>query len=378
MGVTVCKGDTVEPFLIITGGCSPYRFSWQPSSGLSNDSVASPFIIVNDSLSYTITVTDSIGNSTTFIYTVRPTYIPEVSIHITPYTCNMDSARFYPDFRDAGSSPTIQWFVNGVYDTTSHFRTFHGLQAGDSISCLLTTNNLPCPQQSTASGYYIFNPAPIPVITYSAPVLSSTPAFAYQWYFNSGHMFGESNQTVLPQNTGNYTVKIWDSTGCSAISAPYYFQHTSVIENLYDQFLIFPNPASTYIMLKGFGENAEIELYDMYGSLIQTIQSGISSILEIDLSKFPAASYVISLQSDKTFMVKRFTIIRWLPPHSAAIVWVPAAKDFQPFAFKKWISNPHWKLINSPQPISANKSQRNKILKLKNPGESTVITGCVR
>ncbi len=310
MGVTVCNGDTVQPFIIITGGCSPYRFSWQPSIGLSSDTVASPFIIVNDSVNYTITVTDSIGNTTTIIYTVRPTYMPEVSIHLTPYSCNMDSARFYPSYSNAGWSPTIQWYLNGVYDTTSHFRTFHGLQAGDSISCLLTTDNFQCPLQSTVVAHYIFNPAPIPLITYSAPALSSTPAFAYQWYFNEIYISGEINQTLVPQNTGNYTVRIWDSLGCSAISAPYYFQLTGVIENLSDPFLIYPNPANSYLTLKDFGENAEIEIFDLYGSLIRAIQPGTTSILEIELSKFPAAIYVISIRSDKDFVTKRITIVR--------------------------------------------------------------------
>jgi len=311
MGVTVCNGDTVQPFLIITGGCGPYSFSWQPSTGLSSDTVASPLIFVNDSIIYTITVTDSIGNTEIINYTVRPTYLPTVSVGLFPGTCNMDSARFYPSYQNAaGSGVTIQWYLNGVYDTTSHFKIFRGLQAGDSISCFLTTTNLPCSQQSTAFGYYIFDLPSTPIISYSLPSLFSTQAFAYQWYFNQVQLFGETNQSLVPQNTGNYTVRIWDSAGCSVISAPYYFQITNVIENQHDQFLIYPNPASTSIYLNGIDENIEIELYDVYGSLMQTIQSGVSSSLEIDLSKFPAGSYIISLRNDKIFLTKRVTIIR--------------------------------------------------------------------
>lgn len=59
----ICPGDTVilggSPSAF--GGKAPYTYSWSPSSGLSDSSIANPSAIPSDFTIYTLTVTDDTG-----------------------------------------------------------------------------------------------------------------------------------------------------------------------------------------------------------------------------------------------------------------------------------------------------------------------------
>jgi hypothetical protein len=52
-------------FYQLHGGTGPFHYSWSPSAGLSNDTVAAPGCSINSDIDYILTVTDSVGNIAT-------------------------------------------------------------------------------------------------------------------------------------------------------------------------------------------------------------------------------------------------------------------------------------------------------------------------
>ena len=58
-GQTICAGGNTPIGGAVTGGTSPYAFSWSPSTGLSNATVANPVASPLMTITYYLTVTDA-------------------------------------------------------------------------------------------------------------------------------------------------------------------------------------------------------------------------------------------------------------------------------------------------------------------------------
>jgi hypothetical protein len=70
-----------------------------------------------------------------------------------------------------------------------------------------------CPQAFDSC--YVFNTPPaIPDITESCTMLSAPSATTYQWYMNGNLLTGETNQMLMPTQSGTYVVRITDANGC--------------------------------------------------------------------------------------------------------------------------------------------------------------------
>lgn len=77
---SVCTGDTAvlggNPSA--SGGSAPYTYSWQPTSGLDDPAAANPNVTPASPGSYTLTVTDALGNSIKDVVLVSLVPLPTV------------------------------------------------------------------------------------------------------------------------------------------------------------------------------------------------------------------------------------------------------------------------------------------------------------
>jgi hypothetical protein len=117
----------------------------------------------------------------------------------------------------------------------------------------------------------------IPVISYNNNTLSTAPAYAYQWFYNGVAIAGADSASIVPVLNGDYTVQIFDSTVCSAFSAPYTVNVTNVNINDANSIQIFPNPANNFIDIK---INGTINKY-----LVQIIGIDGSQVKEVLVDK---------------------------------------------------------------------------------------------
>ncbi len=82
-----------------------------------------------------------------------------------------------------------------------------------------------------------------PAISKTGPVLESTPAVTYQWYFANQPISGATQRTLNPAQEGFYRVRIVDSNGCSEISDPFDFTFAGVAyEHALEGVQLYPHP----------------------------------------------------------------------------------------------------------------------------------------
>lgn len=80
--------------------------------------------------------------------------------------------------------------------------------------------------------------------------LISSKGETYKWYFNN-ELISETSQIIYPSKSGNYSVKISNTSGCFSTMSDNFYFNVSGIENpsLENGIIIYPNPANSYISI---------------------------------------------------------------------------------------------------------------------------------
>jgi PKD repeat protein len=152
------------------------------------------------------------------------------------------------------------------------------------------------------------NPNPsTPLITPVGGELQSSAAFAYQWYFNGVAIPGATLQTLFPPQIGNYTVTVFDASGCFASSNTYLVTVVGV-GALVDQnvsFVISPNPVNDQINIvssRSF-DHITVKLYDITNKLISmktmSFNEGMNNI-DFSVANLNSGVYRIELVHSET------------------------------------------------------------------------------
>lgn len=136
---------------------------------------------------------------------------------------------------------------------------------------------------------------PMPSITFDGNQLCSDPFTSYHWYLDGAPVNGATTQCYVPIISGAYAVQVTDSTDCDGWSEDFPAV-LSGIEAYYSQkLLLYPNPASTYIMVQDWsivlaGSEACYYRYFRQGNFMKEISS---SPLRIDVSDWMNGLYFI-------------------------------------------------------------------------------------
>ena len=125
---------TNEPTLIggspsATSGTAPYTFSWSPATGLSSASVSNPMANPNASTTYTLTVTDANGCSSTDVVTITTKQAPLVDAGPDKAVCIGESVQI-------GGSPS--GFGTGA--VTFNWNPSAGLSSASDPNPIATPN----------------------------------------------------------------------------------------------------------------------------------------------------------------------------------------------------------------------------------------------
>ena len=164
---------------------------------------------------------------------------------------------------------------------------------------------------NNSSGFY--NPLcnlPAPSITISGNTLTSSANSGNQWYLNGSPVNGANAQTFNASSSGIYTVTV-TSGGCtSPLSSPVSYAVTAIEPFASSSgLLLLPNPVGDELIVKNEGRHQlTVVLFDLSGNRLQKRSENNSSI-KIDLSEYPAGSYVVVV-SNKGRTVLRRMIVR--------------------------------------------------------------------
>ncbi|MEO5599409.1 MAG: T9SS type A sorting domain-containing protein, partial [Cyclobacteriaceae bacterium] len=133
-------------------------------------------------------------------------------------------------------------------------------------------------------------------------VLRSSYAQNNQWYFNDIAISGATNQEIVPDKSGSYTVKV-NISGCTT-SAQYEFSVTSIEEeNLLNLISVYPNPVENRVSVELRNTApAAARIINSVGATIGSIyfqMDGKTQKGDFDLGSEPAGLYLIKILQDK-------------------------------------------------------------------------------
>ncbi|NLL27685.1 MAG: PKD domain-containing protein, partial [Bacteroidales bacterium] len=149
-GTTICAGTSVTFTATPTNGGSNPTYQWKVNGGNVGSNSAtytSSTLSNNDNVTCVLTsnatcATGSPATSNSLKMTVNPNLPVSVIISADPGTtiCAGESVKFTANPTNGGSSPTYQWYVNGVSVGTGATYTTTSLANGNKVTCVLTSN----------------------------------------------------------------------------------------------------------------------------------------------------------------------------------------------------------------------------------------------
>jgi PKD repeat protein len=321
---TVCEGEIINYYDLSTN--TPTSWSWSFPGGTPSSSTAqNPTVVYNTAGTYnaTLTATNASGNNTMTIssyVTINPIVPPTVTITSVPVgsACEGKNIVFTAHPTTGGTNPTYQWMVDGTnVGTNSSTYSTTTLTDGQTVTCIMTSNSA-CANPATATSNALTmtikpNP-PIPVITATGTLLTSSATTGNQWYLNGVYLSGETNQTYNVTVNSNYTVMV-TVNGCSSLSAPVTVVTTGVEElNKENLLLIYPNPNKGNFTVSFNAPDKDtyvIELRNDLGQLLfqdKLIDHKGSYSKPLSLVEYGKGIYTISLTNSKKETVKKIVV----------------------------------------------------------------------
>ncbi len=150
-----------------------------------------------------------------------------------------------------------------------------------------------------------------PVITQTGNELSviSVPGNLVQWFLNGTAIPNAVSNTLPISNGGNYTVVLTSSVGCEYESAVY--NSTLGISILAKKpFSIYPNPSEgiVYVKVTTAADDFKINVRDMSGRIVRTINSKEELNGGINLSEYGKGVYLLEVNFSNSQFVERVII----------------------------------------------------------------------
>ncbi len=223
LGLTICQGQTTTLCVPAVAGIT---YQWKDAVGNITGATTACYAATASgtySVVATITATGCNATSVSSTVTVNPVPVATVAAPASTTACTGDTVCLNAN---TGTNLTYQWRLNGNAIIGATLSTYC-VSTGGAYT-VVVTNGSNCSSTSTAITM-IFNPRPTANITYTTPITFceggavvltsvSNTGITYQWQNNGASITGASNSNYIASGTGNYSVIITNSFGCSTVS----------------------------------------------------------------------------------------------------------------------------------------------------------------
>lgn len=363
--IQTCQGVEAQIPVVVSHGFPPFAFAWKPSAGLSEANVLSPIARPDTTTTYVLQVTDVRGCIVfdTVLVRVMPDSAPSVETPQGTVACVGDSLTVMVvgegdwEWSTGARTPSIvvretgtvsvrrrslagcatPWrfvdlnfrvprqasitgtaaicageatvldagpgFVDYQWSNGGRMRYLTVDQAG--IYSVTTLDEQGCTATSDPHSLRALVQPSTPSVVAVGSVLRSTPANAYQWYWDDTLLEGETRQTVDVRGNGSYIVEVWSADGCRQRSLPYRVisSTVSVDETSSDESVrILPLPADDECVIEaGLLATGTVEI-----GLVMTDVTGVlhtpswsrtaAGAIVVELASMPTGTYVLTLR----------------------------------------------------------------------------------
>ena len=290
----LCSGDSTT--LSAPLGMSSYLWS-DGSTGQS--------IVISQSGSYSVTVTNASGCSATSSATTITT-----STMSAPSVTSSGPVEFCTGGDVILALPL--GYAGFLWNNGSNYSQVTVTSSGNYFAQVMNANG--CIAYSDTVTVIVQPLPPTPSISYTAndTIMTSSEPVGNQWYFNGNIMQGETGQTIRPLNQGNYSVRIIDSNGCEGdMSTMQFYNSIGLEENLADHIRLYPNPTQGRVTLElNQFEAASLKVIDATGRIV-ILSEGCTGECELDLSETGTGMYqILLITKDGRQVVKSIIVSR--------------------------------------------------------------------
>ncbi len=208
------------------------------------------------------------------------------------------------------SDSTI-WYVNNKVKATNTDQlvfktndTFYVTRI-DTNGCTKTTDAIKLLKFSTPT---------TPTITRdTSNSLVSNSTIGNVWY-KDGTVITDTTQKIKPSVVGSYTVKTTQNGCVSALSSPYYFLVTDVVNLSANEFIkLAPNPFINQLnfdfVVKGY-QRLNIEVYDLATGMKVATKQNLTAGMPIALGQLSAGTYIIKVSSNDNKIIQQFKMVK--------------------------------------------------------------------
>jgi len=286
-GPSMACAFAAEPYSIVP--ISDATIEWVPESGSVLSGQGTPQAQISINYSQDIVVRAIRG----------PCYSPKVTLHVStkprPDKPNLTAAFSELCVNRASTLAVVGDYSGYEWNNGATTKSITLTQPGTFRARV--KNELGCwsvmSESSTAS-------KPTAVLTINDDELTASSAVSYDWYLN-GSAINEHAQTLTPEESGSYKVKLTTSSGCEVFTNEIPVTITS-IERATSPISIFPNPTSGKIQLTSDRAVDQVELSNVMGKKLMVITEFSGAL---DLSGLPSGNYILSVQSGSKVMAYR-------------------------------------------------------------------------
>jgi len=162
--------------------------------------------------------------------------------------------------------------------------------------------------------YSIIPKPTIPVISRdTSNSLVSNASIGNVWY-KDGTVITDTSQKIKPTTPGSYTVKSTQNGCVSALSSPYYFLVTDVVNLSVNEFIkLTPNPFVNQLnfdfFVKGY-QRLNLEVYDLATGIKVASKQNLTAGMPIAFGQLSAGTYVIKVSSTDNKISYQFKMVK--------------------------------------------------------------------
>ncbi len=249
---TSCGNDNGTANVSVTQGTAS-SYSWSNGAtvaGISNLAAGT----------YSVTVSDASGCSTTASVTINPSGNTTVSINTDKtIMCSGDSAYI--------CAP--QGYAAYLWNTGQPGQCIHTQLAGNYYVTVTDNGNCTAASNHVSVGVY---PLPPVSISVNGDTMKVYNAVSQQWFYNNSPISGATSSVYIATQSGNYAVAVTDTNGCVALSNPVVIL-INAIENLSatGDVNVYPNPLESgnwHLEVNNTLIGGKVEVYDNNGRLV--------------------------------------------------------------------------------------------------------------